>query len=356
MNSKYHKYFRLPVLAALLLSLTQLAQAQTNSLGLDYSLNLLSFGNLFVPGSDVQGRVAVGGNASIANYSINTVTGTQATYSGTGLTVGGNLNFVSGATWGNTMVGGNLTVGSVATPLANVSFSANVQVAGNLEATNHWISAPSISYGGNVSGVQQWQSPAPTQVASSVQLGINFATEQQRLTSLSHSFDTLANTGNSYMEYSTLVLNANHADVAVFDLNGTDVIHNMRLDNFGPNTTVILNVHGQSVDFKAGGYTNFNLSTDLAVGHVLFNLPDATQVSFASGVYASFLAPTAQFNTLTGGFIGGQVVAGSWNGSAQVNDNPFVGAVAAVPEPETYAMMLAGLLAVAGAARRRRAG
>ena len=366
MSSKYHHFFRLPVLAALMFGLAQLAQAQTNSLGLESSLNLLSFGNFFVPGADVQGRVAVGGNANINAYSINTTvpsvwtstTQLVPTYAGPGLTVGGNLDFANGGIWGNTLVGGNLTTG------AGASFGGNVQVAGNLNANGNWLTAASnnwttptsITYGGTATGLQGGQSSTPVHSsAGSVQLGINFAAEQQRLTNLSQSFDTLSNSGNSYMEWSTLVLNANHADVAVFDLNGADVVNNMRLDNFGPNTTVILNVHGQSVDFKAGGYTNFNLATDLAVGHVLFNLPEATQVSFVSGVYASFLAPLAQFNTLGGGFIGGQVVVGSWNGSGQVNDNPFSGSVTPVPEPQTYALMLAGLIMVAGATRRRRA-
>ncbi len=366
MNSTiYRDYFRLPVLAALMLGLTQLAQGQTNSLGLDSSLNLLSFGNFFVPSADVQGRVAVGGDARIAAYSINTTvpsvwtptTQLVPTYAGNGLTVGGNLDFANGGIWGNTVVGGNLTTG------AGASFGGNVQVGGNLNANNNWLTAASnnwttpasITYGGTATGLSGGQSSTPVQSTGGVQLGINFAAEQQRLTNLSQSFDTLANSGNSYMEWSTLVLNANHADVAVFDLNGTDVINNMRLDNFGPNTTVILNVHGQSVDFKAGGYTNFNLPTDLAVGHVLFNLPEATQVSFVSGVYASFLAPMAQFSTLGGGFIGGQVVVAGWNGSGQVNDNPFSGTVTAVPEPQTYALMIAGLLVIAGASRRRRA-
>jgi hypothetical protein len=37
-----------------------------------------------------------------------------------------------------------------------------------------------------------------------------------------------------------------------------------------------------------------------------------------------------------------------------VNDNPFSGSVTPVPEPQTYALMLAGLIMVAGATRRRR--
>lgn len=325
-----------------------LALAQTNPLGLSSSLNLLSFGNFNAPSADVQGQVAVGGNASIAGYTINSSWPyTNALYDGVGLTVGGNLSISGGAVFGNTVVGGSLAVSN------GTTFNGSVQVAGNLSTASSWLSATSISYGG-ASNLSVWQSPVANKVdPSSIQTGINFVAEQQRLTSLSQSFDSLANSGTSYMQDSTLVLNANHANVAVFDLTAADVTHNMRLDNFGPDTTVILNVLGQNVSFTAMGYQNFNLASDLAVGHVLFNLPEATQVSFSSGVYASFLAPLAQFNTAAGGFIGGQVVVESWSGTGQVNSNPLV---AAVPEPGTYAMLLAGLGLMACIIRRRRSG
>ena len=356
MNSNLYRRITLSLLASLTLGATPWAQGQTNSLGLDYSLNLLSFGDFRVPSSDVQGRVAVGGNANITGYSINTVTDTQATYGGTGLTVGGNLDFGSGRIWGNTIVGGNLSTG------LGASFGGNIQVGGNLNANGNWLTAATnpatdnwmtpanISYGGSLSGVRQWQNPAPVSVAaSSVQLGINFAAEQQRLTSLSQSFDSLANSGVGTNPWgATFFFDAKGADLAVFDLASSDVAKNLQLDNLGANTTVILNVHGQSIDFGQHGYDNF------MGGHVLFNLPEATQVTFASSVFASFLAPLAQFNTPIGGLISGQVVVAGWNGKGQVNDVAFTGNVAAVPEPETYALMLAGLIMVAGATRRRR--
>ena len=324
------------------------ALAQTNPLGLSSSLTLLSFGDFFAPSADVEGRVAVGGNATIAGYTINSRWPyTQAQYGGTGLTVGGNLDISGGAVFGNTVVGGSLAVTN------GTSFNGSVQVAGNLSTASTWLAATSISYGGT-SNLSPWQSPVAVKVdPSSIQTGINFAAEQQRLTSLSQSFNTLSNSGTITMQDSTLVLNANHASLAVFDLTAADVTHSMRLDNFGPDTTVILNVLGQNVNFTAGGYQNFNLASDLAVGHVLFNLPEATQVSFTSGVYASFLAPLAKFSTTASGFIGGQVVVDSWSGTGQVNSNPFV---AAVPEPQTYAMLLAGLGLMAYTLRRRRTG
>ena len=349
MKRSFHGFLTLASLAWLALGAAPMAQASTSALGIDSGLSLLSFGDFYAPSADVQGQVAIGGNASIAGYTINSAWPyTQALYGGTGLTVGGNLDISGGSIFGNTVVGGNLGVTN------GTSFNGSVEVAGNLTTSTGWLSAQSVSYGGT-SNLSQWQSPAPVAVnPASIQTGINFAAEQQRLTSLSQSFDTLANTGTSYLQDSTLVLNANNANVAVFDLTAADVtgISGMRLDNFNADTTVILNVLGQTVNFTAGGYQNFNLASDLAVGHVLFNLPEAQQVNFVSGVYASFLAPLAQFNTLGGGFIGGQVVVGSWNGSGQVNDNPFV---SAVPEPQTYALMLAGLALMGGVARRRRA-
>ncbi len=337
-----HRVLAPYLLVCLSLGAVPLAQASTSSLGLDSSLNLLSFGNFFAPSSDVQGRVAVGGNANITSYSIDTLNGSSALYGGTGLTVGGNLTAGRGSYGGNTVIGGSLFAGSGAT------FLGNLQVAGDLNANNNWLSAPSISYGGTASGLQQWQDPAAVKVAAgSIQTGINFGAEQQRLSSLSQSFDALATTGKGISQYGTVTFDTKGAALAVFDLSSTDVINNLNLSNVGANTTVILNVHGASIDFGNHGYQNF------VAGHVLFNLPDATQITFGSGVNASFLAPLASFSS-NGGLITGQVVVADWSGNTQVNDAAFIGNVAAVPEPETYAMLLAGLGLIGGIARRRK--
>lgn len=346
MKHSLQHLFQFALLALLSVGALSTAQAQSSGLGLDASLNLLSFGNFLVPSSDVQGRVAVGGNASITNYSINTVDGAQALYAGTALTVGGNLQYGSGGIFGNTVVGGNLSTG------LGASFIGGVEVAGNLNTNGNWLSATSISYAGSATGLQQWQDPAATQVApGSVQIGFNFSAEQQRLSSLSQSFDSLTNTGTGVNPWGgTVMFDAQGANLAVFDLSAADVGKNLRLDNLGVNSTVILNVHGQTIDFGQHGYENF------MTGHVLFNLPEATQVTFASGVNASFLAPLASFLTPIGGLITGQVVVGNWDGMGQVNDGAFTGTVSPVPEPETYVMMLSGLALMFFAARRRRRG
>lgn len=329
---------------ALLASPLTFAYDPNNPLGLSSGMNLVVFDNFTVPSSDVEGRVAIGGNANISSYSINTSNGLVPLYAGTGLTVGGDLAFNSGITFGNTVVGGNLAIGS------GVTFGGSVEVIGNLNANNNWLSADSLAYAGTASGLNPYQIPIPVQVApGSIQLGFDFATERARTTGLSQNFDALTTTGNALSIPGTLALNTNGSSLAVFDLNGTDVSGNLRLDNLAPNATVLINVHGQSVDFGFHSYENF------AAGRVLFNLPEATQITFAGGVNASFLAPLASFNGI-GGLITGQVVVANWSGPTQLNDTAFNGSIniAPVPEPETYAMLLAGLSAVLISARRRR--
>lgn len=340
-TKNHHTLAVVVMLLALFASPAAVAYDPANPLGLASGLNLLAFDNFSVPSSDVEGRVAIGGHANITSYSINTK-GIGALYSGTGLTVGGNLTFSNGSTWGNTVVGGNLSIGSGA------SFGGQVQVGGDFNANHNWLSADSLVYGGNVSNLTTYQTPAPVKVdTSSSQLGLDFAAERARTTGLSQTFDALANTGNIANTWGTLTLNANGANLAVFDLSSADVAHNLSLEGLAANTTVLINVHGQTVDFGAHGYDNF------ASGRVLFNLPEATHITFGAGVNASFLAPLASFSA-TSGVINGQVIVANWTGSAQVNDVAFSGSIAAVPEPETYAMMLAGLAAVALAAKRRR--
>jgi choice-of-anchor A domain-containing protein len=337
-----HTLFGAMALLTLFATPSAMAYDPANPLGLSAGLNLLAFDNFSVPSSDVEGRVAIGGNANISGYSINTKNGYNALYSGTGLTVAGNLNFTSGNILGNTIVGGNLLSSSAG------SFSGNLQVMGDIEAGNQWLNAKSIAYGGKATGLSTYQeSTALKAPAGSIQLGIDFASERARTTDLSQTFDALANTGSVRNSWGTLTLNANAADLAVFDISSAELAGNLSLEGLTANTTVLINVHGQSVDFGAHSYGNF------ASSRVLFNLPEAKQVTFGAYVNASFLAPLANFTT-SGGTINGQVIVANWSGPTQINDMVFRGSIAAVPEPETYAMMLAGLVAVSFAAKLRR--
>jgi choice-of-anchor A domain-containing protein len=260
------------------------------------------------------------------------------------LIVAKNLEFNGGSIHGNTVVGGNFT--------SNYSGSiyGNVSVGGTLNAANG-ISASSVTTYGAVNGYQNWY-PTHTTGSGSFNLGFDFAAQQTRLTLLSASIDSYATTGTATLNYSTLVFNATNSNgINIFDIEAADALKNMQITGLGAAGTVLINVHGNIVNFGNHGFTGF----DTARGRILFNLAEATQAS-AGYVEGSVLAPKATF-TGNGGVIWGQVVTNNWESSTQVNNAPFIGSipVPAVPEPETAAMLLAGLGLLAATARRRKA-
>ena len=292
---------------------TTAAQAAPVSLGLDPSLNLLAFGNMTVSSSDVEGRVAVGGNATLSSYSINTKTGSTALYAGTGLTVGGNLAFSNGTVWGGAAVGGSYTPNSTGNVLGGVTSGSS----------------------------------------------FDFSGEAQRLSSLSTALDAMANTGTATDVWGTLHFDATGLTLAIFDIMAADAAKNLQIDGLADGAQVLINIHGSTVNFGNHGYTGFT------PGQVLFNLPDAKNVTLNGGIDASLLATQASVGS-GWGRINGQVVVRDWSSSVQVNDAPLPftsprpqtpADAQRLPEPASLALVGLGLAAAAAttAARRRRA-
>jgi choice-of-anchor A domain-containing protein len=324
---------------SLMLLGTGSAMASTNALGLDPSLNLLVFENFAPMSSDVEGTVAVGGNANISGYSIN-----AHNLAGTALTVGGNLSFSSGSISGDTSVGGNLVSNYSGT------YGGNVAVGGNLDATAGISggSSNTVTVWGTTNGYQSWYQPQLLSGSGSFSQGVDFNALRTSLTGLSTRLDGLA-AASAVDSWGTWVFTASNANgINVFDITSAQADDNMRIDGLGANGSVIINVLGSTVNFGNHGFTNFN-------NRVLFNLPQATTLQLG-WVDASILAPFASVGSGYG-LVEGQVVVNSWASSVQINDRPFVGQVplAPIPEPETYAMLLAGLGLMGAVVKRRKA-
>ena len=333
--------FRVTFCALSLLLGTGSGMASTNALGLDPSLNLLVFENFAPISSDVEGRVAVGGNASIkGGYSVN-----DHGLAGTALTVRGNLSFFNGKISGNTSVGGNLVSDY------SGSFNGNVAVGGDLDATAgiSGSSGNTVTVWGDTTGYKDWYSHQLLKGSGSFSQGVDFDALRTSLTSLSTRLDGLA-AASAVDSWSTLMFNASNANgINVFDITSAQASQNMQINGLGDSGTVIINVAGTTVNFGNHGFTNFN-------NRVLFNLPQATTLQLG-WVDASILAPLASVGASGSGLVKGQVVVANWASGVQVNDVPFVGHVplAPIPEPETYAMLLAGLGLMGAVVKRRKA-
>ena len=294
------------------------AQADTAK---DY--NLFVLGAMSAQGSDTEGRVAVGGNASLQSYSV----ADKASASTVNLVVKGNLTANGGSTVGKTIVGGTASY-------------------------TNWSTA----------GLQPPGTPLP----------VDFPAEAIRLKDLSAALAGRAPNGSTaYQNWGApagshgyqITLTGNNAGLNVFNVDGIKAFDaNTFTINLAPGSTALINVTGFN-----DGLLNMGLTINgTASSNVLWNFADATSLSFRGvGMLGSVLAPNAAY---TGsGVINGQLLVGSYTGSwaggaTQVNKvmytggllDPVVRLQASVPEPATWAMMIMGFGFVGAALRRRR--
>jgi len=291
--------------------------------------NLFVLGDMKVRSSDTEGRVAVGGNANLDGYTIG-----LTTPSGTDLVVKGSLKATGGSTYGDVRAGS--LVGATGTP-----------------------ADPSWSHGTITVG-------APT---------VDFVAEGARLTALSSFLDTYANTGSALVEGDNcgngnnncrVTFNATAAGLNVFDISSTILSDTNTITiNLGAGSTILVNVSGSSLQLDGGMSVNGGNSSQ-----VLFNLSQATSFKNGNfGMMGSILAPTATV-VGGGGQINGQVIVQSFTGDSwyqfaqgntQINDVKFSGNLLTltpptlVPEPATWALMIAGFGMAGAVLRRKRA-
>ncbi|HWU35545.1 MAG TPA: choice-of-anchor A family protein [Methylovorus sp.] len=296
------------VMGLALMTLTASANAAVD-LGVAGKFNAFVFSTFNSQYSDTEGAVAVGGNTTVNGYSVNA---NNKPYNGYALVVGGNLNYTNGSI-----------------------NNGNAYVAG----------ASSTSSVGGGATISSGTAP------------FSFADEKTELIALSSSLSQLGATGSTAYQYGGVTFTGNGSSgVQVFNVSGAD-LYSVNYSNFAQlssNQTIIVNVSGAVAGFQGGtpnGFSNYN---------VLFNFYEATTLNFNNvGVYGSILAPFATVQG-GGGQINGNVIVNAWNSNIQINANHyFTGAditipVSAVPEPQSYMMLFAGLGLIGFMATRRR--
>jgi choice-of-anchor A domain-containing protein len=377
--------------------------------------NLVTLGNV-TSSSHVDGRSYIGGTltGSGAVFAMHPQDIAPSTYAGltvagsasglqvtsNGAVIGGDLSNYSTINSGTAYVGGSATsatfngaayvkgnasgystfnqtayVGGNAT---SSSFNGTAYVAGNATSNNFnratYVAgnAQSNTFGGgyliggtatsnNLNSSQLSSAPSlptiPATVAAAT--STDFATT---LTSLSNSASKL--TGNSTWSIDsasktvtfTAVADANK--LAVFDLSSLSSTYYSGykfLFSLGSAKTVIMNVAATgTLDFSSsfddmGGYATME---DMA-SKVIWNFNGVSDLTTERQFRGSILATSAHLTNNQN--IEGVVMVNTLTQKNEIHATAFAGNVSAVPEPETYAMLLGGLALMAGIARRRRA-
>lgn len=298
---------------AVALAIASLGSAQAAVLNLSAAIgnaNVFSFTDFSAPYADVQGSIMAGGNVKLTSYSVNT--NNQDAYGQYSLVVGGNLDFNNGSiNNGNVYVKGSVTYPSWGAPL-----DKGYKTVGGTAPIDMTLLATGLT-------------------KTSAELAAIKATAQTKQVN-SQIFLTGTKSGVDVVTVSTAQMNS-----------ATEFV----LSNFATDATIIVNVVGSTATIQ-GGYSQFDKY------NVLFNFVDATKLNINSGANISILAPTASVKDGSG-VIDGNVVVKSWSSGVQINSsNAFVstnvaGLVTAIPEPETYAMLLGGLGLMGFMVRRR---
>jgi choice-of-anchor A domain-containing protein len=241
---------------------------------------------------------------------------------------------------GDAVVGGDLSGATFFGGGSNIPSLPTLYLFGNLNSSLNLNSGGSLYYAGSTTQHVNFNGGGKRYATPPNPLG--YYTDP--LTNLSAQLSELtATTGTSFVNGK---FNAgSDTGVVVFDITGpalaSDLVnHDISFTGNGV-TSYIINVIGNFTDPSS---THFNVDQENA----LFNFEDATTVNLGQWG-ASILAPDAAVKITSGGNIEGSLFAKSFLGGAELhNDNLFDGALpvaalsTAVPEPSTWAMLIAG--------------
>jgi choice-of-anchor A domain-containing protein len=221
--------------------------------------------------STIEGRMAVGGNLSLQNFSVGDKLDPSKLHDV--VTVGGNVTFPSGKIYyGNLLAGGSVT--------------------------------------GVGSAVRNGMAPGAV-IRGNTPVNIRFQAEREYLQELSAGVGNLPVTGTVKLQWGTLELKGDCQKlVQVFTVQSADLAatNTLTTNCIPANATVVVNVLGQSATIQNMGMQALSAIRE----KVLFNFPSSTSLKLTSvAVEGSILAPYAKVDQ-PAGRVEGQVIVNSW--------------------------------------------
>ncbi|MEO7456027.1 MAG: choice-of-anchor A family protein [Gemmatimonadaceae bacterium] len=312
-------------IAALVLAASAPLRAQTIS-----PFDVFVFQDFTLMNTEVNGRIAIGGDATFTNWRVGHMLAPG--YTDYGLVVGQDLTSRDGSVaQGRTYVGGVLDA-------VNTGFPA---------AYPPEVGGPSV---------------------------VDFAAESARLTSLSDGYAAMGANGSTQLVNGELNFIGN-SNYNIFSISMALLQQGTAgyefVTPFG--STSIINVLGSSTN-SAFNNTAFyfnctavatssscqsgtNENTPAGAARTLWNFNDQTDIVFGGPVHGSILAPNADAEFGVGDVVGTVVVKSGTANSEFYSNHDYSGElpITATPEPATFGLLALGLGVIAlGAMRRRR--
>lgn len=324
------KNFAVSAVALAGIALFQPQVACANQLGIAGLYNVFVFGDIVQIGTDVEGRVAAGGDVTYgANGLGNGFSIASRIPPGSGVpevVAGNNVNLTNGSV-------GYLEPGNTGSPISQkgaIVYGGSANIAAN------------VGYG-----------------TLSQAVPIDFAKEQSYLTGLSASWAALNPTGTTSVLRNPNIyeidLTGSSSKLNIFTVNANDIVQNIDFKFFAPEqSTVLVNVFGADVKLMDFAFFFNDARGDAHTGaypysNILFNFADATNIQIDNlEVDGSVLAPFAHIDFAKDSHIEGNVIAMSLSGQGESHDVPFQGII---PEPATLLLLMVG---ATGIALRRR--
>ena len=260
--------------------------------GLANDYNVFVFGDMSLSNTDAEGRVAVGGNATLSNYGVGAnITPLPPANTDPSFVIGGNVNVTAGSNAsGNTVVDPGSTI---------------------------------INYTmGNPNGLLIEGTP------------IDFAEAERYLKCASNFWSTLVPNGTGEVVYNQLNLIGTDETLNVFSLDssnlygtGLSLAQLNGINIIAPlSATILINVDGTAIQY--GSYQIFRNGTAATRENarlILWNFPQAlTWSNSTTAIYGSVLAPFAAANT-TFSQINGNIIFDSFSGNAESHNELFIG-------------------------------
>jgi choice-of-anchor A domain-containing protein len=350
----------------------------------DVQGNVAVAGDAYINGSAINGNntsgsaaLVVGGNLTQTYGSIqgNAYVGGNATLTGVGsvqnLVVGGNLNDTSGTINGNVFVGG-----TTATLNSGVTINGSLNMTGansTLNAANNGGSNPGggiyVTSSTTVNKPSYWSTPHTSGGPATPPTPLDVFGTTTDLKNASTSLTALSGATNVSSNGGTIniTLTKNGLNVINLTLPNGATVNSVNITNANgvTPTGLIINVNGNNLTFTNGSFT---YPSGLGADDVLYNFGNAASITASNIAFeGALLAPLATVN-FNNGHIDGAVLAANYTGSAQVNyvgldlqlpsyqtsGDGSGGTTVATPEPGTLALFGTGLL-VMGLFFRRRA-